>query len=62
MAASFALVDPSRPHPYCDRFANNPKRAMTDTRAPVLIPETKAFLNVKVLWVRHWNDRLFSFA
>ncbi|WP_288934934.1 ferredoxin--NADP reductase [uncultured Sphingomonas sp.] len=35
---------------------------MTDTRAPVLIPETKAFLNVKVLWVRHWNDRLFSFA
>jgi ferredoxin--NADP+ reductase len=35
---------------------------MTDVRAPALIPETKAFLNAKVLWVRHWNDRLFSFA
>lgn len=35
---------------------------MTDVREPVLIPETKAFLNAKVLWVRHWNDRLFSFA
>ncbi|MCU6455988.1 ferredoxin--NADP reductase [Sphingomonas sp. A2-49] len=31
-------------------------------RAPRTLPETKAFLNVKVLWVRHWNDRLFSFA
>ncbi|MCC2975810.1 ferredoxin--NADP reductase [Sphingomonas sp. PL-96] len=35
---------------------------MTDVREPALIPETSAFLNVKVLWVRHWNDRLFSFA
>lgn len=35
---------------------------MTDTRTPKTIPETKAFANVKVLWVRHWNDRLFSFA
>lgn len=35
---------------------------MTDVREPVLIPESKAFLNAKVLWVRHWNDRLFSFA
>jgi ferredoxin--NADP+ reductase len=35
---------------------------MTDVREPALIPETKAFLNAKVLWVRHWNDRLFSFA
>ena len=35
---------------------------MTDVRTPVTLPETKAFANVKVLWVRHWNDRLFSFA
>jgi ferredoxin--NADP+ reductase len=35
---------------------------MTDVRSPKTLPETKAFLNVKVLWVRHWNDRLFSFA
>lgn len=32
------------------------------TRAPALIPETPAFLNAKVLWVRHWNEHLFSFA
>lgn len=35
---------------------------MTDLRSPKTLPETKAFANVKVLWVRHWNDRLFSFA
>ena len=35
---------------------------MTDVRSPKTLPETKAFANVKVLWVRHWNDRLFSFA
>ncbi len=40
---------------------------MTDTvttaeRAPALIPENAAFLTSKVLWVRHWNEHLFSFA
>ena len=35
---------------------------MTDTRAPVLIPDVPAFQTVGVKWVRHWNDRLFSFA
>ncbi|RZM35787.1 MAG: hypothetical protein EOP67_09905, partial [Sphingomonas sp.] len=35
---------------------------MTDTRAPALIPENPAFLTPKVLWVRHWNEHLFSFA
>jgi len=35
---------------------------MTDTRAPALIPENPAFLNAKVVWVRHWNEHLFSFA
>ena len=35
---------------------------MTDTRAPALIPENQAFLSAKVLWVRHWNEHLFSFA
>lgn len=35
---------------------------MTDTRAPVLIPDNAAFQTVTVKWVRHWNDRLFSFA
>ena len=33
----------------------------TDT-APVLIPENAAFNSVGVLWVRHWNEHLFSFA
>jgi len=35
---------------------------MTDNRAPALIPENPAFLSAKVLWVRHWNEHLFSFA
>jgi ferredoxin--NADP+ reductase len=35
---------------------------MTDTRAPALIPENPAFLSAKVVWVRHWNEHLFSFA
>ena len=35
---------------------------MTDLRAPVLIPESTAFLSVAVKWVRHWNEHLFSFA
>jgi len=35
---------------------------MTDTRAPALIPENPAFLSATVLWVRHWNEHLFSFA
>jgi len=35
---------------------------MTDVRAPALIPENPAFLSAKVLWVRHWNEHLFSFA
>jgi ferredoxin/flavodoxin---NADP+ reductase len=35
---------------------------MTDTRAPVTIPENPAFLTATVLWVRHWNEHLFSFA
>lgn len=37
---------------------------MTDvaTRAPVTIPESAAFSTVKVNWVRHWNEHLFSFA
>ncbi len=34
----------------------------TETRAPALIPENSAFLSAKVLWVRHWNEHLFSFA
>jgi ferredoxin/flavodoxin---NADP+ reductase len=35
---------------------------LTDTRAPALIPDNAAFQTVTVQWVRHWNDRLFSFA
>ena len=35
---------------------------MTDLRAPVLIPDSTAFLSVEVKWVRHWNEHLFSFA
>ncbi|WP_019517743.1 ferredoxin--NADP reductase [Sphingomonas sp. Mn802worker] len=35
---------------------------MTDVRAPQTIPESKAFASVKVNWVRHWNEHLFSFA
>lgn len=35
---------------------------MTDVRAPISIPESKAFASVKVNWVRHWNEHLFSFA
>jgi ferredoxin--NADP+ reductase len=31
-------------------------------RSPNLIPESKAFPSVRVLWVRHWNEHLFSFA
>jgi ferredoxin--NADP+ reductase len=31
-------------------------------RAPALIPEVPAFGTVAVKWVRHWDDRLFSFA
>ena len=31
-------------------------------RPPVLIPDSAAFQTVSVKWVRHWNDRLFSFA
>jgi ferredoxin--NADP+ reductase len=34
----------------------------TTARAPALIPENAAFLSAKVLWVRHWNEHLFSFA
>jgi ferredoxin--NADP+ reductase len=34
----------------------------TEARAPALIPENPAFLSAKVLWVRHWNEHLFSFA
>ena len=30
--------------------------------APALIPENAAFNSVRVLWVRHWNEHLFSFA
>ncbi|MEM1133221.1 MAG: ferredoxin--NADP reductase [Pseudomonadota bacterium] len=33
-----------------------------ETRTPMIIPESKAFETVEVLWVKHWNDRLFSFA
>jgi ferredoxin--NADP+ reductase len=33
-----------------------------ETRAPALLPENPAFLTAKVLWVRHWNEHLFSFA
>ncbi|NLS25762.1 Flavodoxin/ferredoxin--NADP reductase [Sphingomonas sp. S2M10] len=33
-----------------------------DTRAPALLPEHPAFATAKVLWVRHWNEHLFSFA
>ena len=32
------------------------------SRAPTLIPEQAAFQTVDVLWVRHWNEHLFSFA
>lgn len=35
---------------------------LTASRAPALIPENAAFLTCKVLWVRHWNEHLFSFA
>jgi ferredoxin/flavodoxin---NADP+ reductase len=36
---------------------------MTDTtRAPALIPDHAAFLTAPVLWVKHWNEHLFSFA
>jgi len=35
---------------------------MTEPRAPALIPENPAFLSAKVVWVRHWNEHLFSFA
>jgi ferredoxin--NADP+ reductase len=31
-------------------------------RTPTLIPEQTAFQTVNVLWVRHWNEHLFSFA
>ncbi len=34
----------------------------TETRAPALLPENPAFLTAKVLWVKHWNEHLFSFA
>ena len=34
----------------------------TETRAPALIPENPAFLSAKVVWVKHWNEHLFSFA
>ncbi|MEO1044304.1 MAG: ferredoxin--NADP reductase [Pseudomonadota bacterium] len=33
-----------------------------ETRTPMLIPESKAFETVEVLWVKHWNEGLFSFA
>ncbi|WP_404334165.1 ferredoxin--NADP reductase [Sphingomonas sp. MMS12-HWE2-04] len=32
------------------------------TRPPALIPEHSNFMSSKVLWVKHWNDHLFSFA
>jgi len=35
---------------------------MTEPRAPALIPENPAFLSAKVVWVKHWNEHLFSFA
>lgn len=31
-------------------------------RPPALIPDSTAFQTVKVKWVRHWNEHLFSFA
>ena len=31
-------------------------------RPPVLIPEHSAFSTADVLWVKHWNEHLFSFA
>jgi len=31
-------------------------------RPPLLIPEQTAFLSADVLWVKHWNEHLFSFA
>lgn len=33
-----------------------------ETRPPATIPEAKAFETVKVNWVKHWNEHLFSFA
>lgn len=34
----------------------------TPDRPPVPIPEHTAFSSVDVLWVKHWNEHLFSFA
>ena len=31
-------------------------------RSPVLIPDNAAFSTTDVLWVKHWNEHLFSFA
>lgn len=36
--------------------------ADTETRPPRLIPEHSGFHTSEVLWVRHWNEHLFSFA
>jgi ferredoxin/flavodoxin---NADP+ reductase len=33
-----------------------------EARSPKLLPESAAFLSCKVLWVKHWNEHLFSFA
>lgn len=33
-----------------------------DTRPPALLPEHAAFQTCDVLWVKHWNEHLFSFA
>jgi ferredoxin/flavodoxin---NADP+ reductase len=33
-----------------------------EARPPKLLPESAAFLSCKVLWVKHWNEHLFSFA
>jgi ferredoxin/flavodoxin---NADP+ reductase len=34
----------------------------TVSRAPALLPEHASFATSKVLWVKHWNEHLFSFA
>ncbi|RVT91236.1 ferredoxin--NADP reductase [Sphingomonas crocodyli] len=35
---------------------------MMSNREPVKIPESSAFYSETVLWVKHWNEHLFSFA
>ncbi|SOB78738.1 ferredoxin--NADP+ reductase [Sphingomonas guangdongensis] len=39
-----------------------PELAPATDRAPLVQPESAAFDTVKVLWVKHWNEHLFSLA